>query len=479
MSIKGDLIKGIGYTALSKYSGIVISFIVTAILSRLLAPSDFGTVAVASVIISFFSIIGDLGIAPAIIQNRELSKKDISALFMFTVWMAIIISFLFFISSGFIAKYYASPILDPIGKLLSLNLLFTTLNVIPNALLLKEKAFKFLAERNLIVQFLTGVIAVVTALNGAGIYALTINPVLSSMIIFFVTLHRHPQKVSLTLGIHSLKKVLSFSFFQFLFNLINFFNRNLDKLLIGKFMGMNTLGYYEKSYRLMMLPLENITHVFTPVMHPIFSELQNDKTKLEYSYLRVVRVLALIGFPLSVFLFFTAKELILLIFGQQWELSVPVFRILSLTVGIQIVLSSSGSIFQSAGDTKSLFICGLFSAFTNITGLLIAIFVFKSLNAVAWGIFITFGINFIQAYLQMYFVTFKLKINSFLRQFTHPLLLSGILFVVFLIYADNIKIDNLLLSFLVYSLIFMIISASYLLLTKQYGFVKKWKDLKE
>jgi O-antigen/teichoic acid export membrane protein len=162
--------------------------------------------------------------------------------------------------------------------------------------------------------------------------------------------------------LYVLRQIFSYSAYQFLFNIINYFSRNLDKLLIGKYMGMSPLGYYEKSYRLMMLPLQNITQVITPVMHPIFSDYQNDLERLASGYERIVRFLAFIGLPLSVLLYFTASEVTLIIFGDQWIPSIPIFQILTLSVGIQIILSSSGSIFQAAGDTKSLFVCGLFSS---------------------------------------------------------------------------------------------------------------------
>lgn len=475
MTLKKLLISGILYTGISKYAGILISLIITAILSRLLSPNDFGIVAVATVIITFFSIFSDLGIAPAIVQNRDLDNKDLSNLFSFTVWMSLGISLLFFLSSGFIASYYDSPELAIICKVLSLSLFFNTVNIVPNALLYKEKAFKFLAKRSIVVQSLTGVVAVFAALYGLGIYALLINPVLSAIFIFVITFHRYPLPFHWTLGLRSLNKIFSYSLYQFLFNVINYFSRNLDKLLIGKFMGMNLLGYYEKSYRLMMLPLQNITHVITPVMHPIFSDYQDDIKFLESNYLKIVRLLAFIGFPLSVFLYFSAQELMLIIFGNQWEASVPVFRILALTVGIQIVLSTSGSIFQAAGDTKSLFICGVFSAFTNVSGMLIGIFLFKSLNAVAWSILITFTINFIQAYIQMYYVTFRLPIKSFMKMFVSPLLLTLTVFLIFKLYSHFFQIENLLLSFIIYSFLFMIIFGSYIQFTNEYDIIKKLK----
>lgn len=227
----------------------------------------------------------------------------------------------------------------------------------------------------------------------------------------------------------------------------------------------------------MMLPLQNITHVITPVMHPLFSDFQNDLDKLESSYRKVVRLLAFIGFPLSIFLLFTSRELILLIFGMQWEASVPVFRILSLTVGTQIILSTSGSIFQAANDTKSLFICGVFSALMNVGGMLIGLFVFKSLNAVAWSILITFSINLMQAYIQMYYVTFKLPIKPFLRMFVSPFILSVAVFLVFILYSSFVHIENLMISFTIKGLLFFIIYGSYVQLTKEYDIIKKLKGI--
>ena len=477
MALKKILISGILYIGISKYIGILISLVITAILSRLLSPVDFGIVAIATVIITFFSIFSDLGIAPAIIQNKELNKEDLSNLFAFTVWLSVGISLSFFLVSGVLSRYYSSPILSPICRILSLSLLFNTINIVPNALLYKDKAFKFLAQRSIIVQSIAGIIAVFAALYGAGIYALLINPVLSAIIIFMITFRRYPQRFYWTFGLSSLKKIFSFSAYQFLFNLINYFSRNLDKLLIGKYMGMNLLGYYEKSYRLMMLPLQNITHVITPVMHPVFSDFQNDLNKLESSYLKVIRLLAFIGLPLSVYLFFTAKELILLIFGIQWEASVPVFRILSLTVGIQIILSTSGSIFQATGDTKSLFITGLFSTTLNVIGILIGIFIFKTLEAVAWGILISFSINFVQCYLQMYLVTFKMKMDQFFKILMSPLILSILLFIILFFYSTYLSSNNLILSLIIKSILSLIVWGLYVRTTKTFDIMKKMSSL--
>ena len=190
---------------------------------------------------------------------------------------------------------------------------------------------------------------------------------------------------------------------------------------------MQQLGYYDKSYRLMMLPLGTITNVITPVMHPVFSDLQNNLQKLSDNYVKIVRILAYIGFPLSAFLHFGAREIMLLVFGSQWEASVPAFQILALSVGVQIVLSTSGSIFQAANATRIMFLSGVYSTILNVTGILIGIFVFGSIEAIAWCICTTFTINFVLNYYLMYYITFRFSWRPFWRQLVRPLLLTAIL----------------------------------------------------
>lgn len=121
-SIKQQMLSGVFYTAIARYSGIVISLIITAILARLLSPDDFGIVAVATVIINFFGIFANIGIPAAIIQNKELTNKDMNSIYMFTIWIGGILSVLFFLSSWGIATFYQDNRLVLICQLLSICL---------------------------------------------------------------------------------------------------------------------------------------------------------------------------------------------------------------------------------------------------------------------------------------------------------------------------------------------------------------------
>ena len=476
-SIKQQIFSGVFYTAIAKYSGIFISLIVTAVLARMLSPDDFGVVAVATVIINFFNIFTNIGFSSAIIQNKELTKRDLSNIYIFTVWLGIILGVLFFLSSWIIANYYQNTQLIFICQLLSVSLFFSAAAMVPNTLFYRDKDFKFIAYRTFFIQITVGMLSVAVALCGGGLYALTIQPILSSLLLYLISLKKYPQKFRFTSGIVSVKKIWNYSVYQFLFNIVNYFTRNLDKLLIGKYMGMSPLGYYEKSYRLMMLPLQNITFVITPVMHPVLSDYQNDMGKLGNAHERIVRLLAFIGFPLSILLSFCSDELILLFFGNQWLPSIPVFRILSLTVGIQLILSSSGSFYQAGNDTRGMFICGVFSATASVVSILIGIFYFRSLEATAWSILISFLLGFVQCYWQMYRVTFRRNLRPFVRQLISPLAVSGLMVLALIPVQYAMEGMNIFVTIIAKGIVSFIIFGGYIQATHEFDIIGKVRGM--
>lgn len=468
-TVHRQLASGVFYTSIAKYAGIVVTLVVTGVLSRLFTPEEFGVINIATVAIAFFAIFSDLGIGPAIIQHKHLDRGDLDSIFSLTIWSGAVMALLFFAASGPITSFYGgSPELRDVLRILAVNLFFAAANIVPNGLILKDKRFRFVAMRSLAVQIVGGAAAIGAAYAGMGIYALTINPVFSSLMLFVINYRQNPLRLYLRPHMEAVRKVFSFSAYQFSFQLLNYFSRNLDKLLMGRYLSLSQLGYYDKSYRLMMLPLQNIAFVVSPVMHPIFSELQDDLHKLSESYRKVVRLLALIGLPLSAVLWFTASELVLIIFGDQWQPSIPVFRILALSVGIQIVMSTSGAIFQAANATRMLFICGLFSATLNTVAICTGIFAFGTSEAVAWCICGSFAINFIQCYHALFCLTLRAGWGAFWRSLLSPLLLTAIICLPLAAIEWLFPPMPLLLSLMVKGATALVVWLLYIQLTGEY-----------
>lgn len=433
MSIKKDLANGVLYTSIAKYSNIIIGLVIASVLARLLTPADFGVVGIATVLITFFNLIGDIGIGPAIIQRQNLTNDDLKSIHSLTIYVGLLLGGIFFLVAPLIAKFYEDNTLITVCQLLSLDIFFTCCNIVPLNLQYKHKKFKAVAIVTLSVRITTGIASIIYAFKGGGVYALVLSSLLSTFLLALIYNSIAKIPFSFVIQRESINKIKSFSIFQFLFNLINYFSRNLDKLLIGRYIGMSQLGYYDKSYRLMMMPLQNITFVITPVLLPIFSELQADQSNISKKYLKLLNGLSCISFPLAALLFFCGKELMLLIFGSQWGPAVLPFKILSFTVAFQILTSTSGSIYQAVNATKQLFISGCWGAFFMVSSFIITIWGWHTVEAVCYGYLVAQIANTIQTF-YLLFRTVKQPIFSLIKILVKPFVIScilwGLLFVV-------------------------------------------------
>lgn len=414
-------------SAASKYSAIFLNLVFTAILARILSPEDYGIVAVTAVFTTFFSLFADMGIGAGIIQNKELSRNDVDGIFTFSVKTALVLSFIFALFSYPLSLFYRNPAYVPIGLLLSASLFFNTLNIVPNALLLKEKRFLSIGLRTVFICVLSGIAGIVLALYGMKYYALVWQALFNAFFIFLWNFISTRPRVVRTPGASGIGKIKGYSSFVFGFNIINYFARNSDNLTISRFLGTASLGYYDKAYKLMCYPVQNLTHVITPVLHPILSEHQNDKTYIYERYMRIVKILSLLGAFITAFCFFAGDEIILLLFGKKWAASVPCFKFMSVSIWAQMITSSSGSIFQSLGDTKRMFIVGLANSVLTVCSIVLGIMK-SDINAVARNVGIVYNLHFFTTYITLIHFSFGMSFRMFLASFVPDFVTMGALF---------------------------------------------------
>lgn len=458
-SVGREIASGTIYNALAKYAGVIINLVVSAVLARILTPDDFGVVALTTVFITFFDLLGNMGFGPAIIQNKNLDNKDLASIFNFTIIIAIAFATVCFLISYKISIYYDNHALINIMKILSLQVFFSIINVVPYSLILKDKRFKFVSISTVSCNTFYGFVAVLAAIGGLGIYSLLITPVFSVFTLFIIYLIKS-QKIYGSflfplLSLKSIKKVLSFSIYQFLFNIVNYFSRNLDKLLLGKHFSMSDLGYYEKSYRVMQLPISNISSVLSPTIQPVLSNYQNDTQRLSYYISSIIKLLAFIGAAITPFCFFASSEIILIIFGDQWYPSIPIFQILSLSIFAQVIDSASGGILQSANAPKVLFLSGIICALLNVLAIVIGVYYFHSLTWIAILLDISFVANLIIDIGFIYNVALNSSFSIIFDIFKHPVIIAVIEFVTLSI-LSIFDIGSIWLSFSIKLLIVIV-----------------------
>ena len=468
-NIKKELLNGVFWSALEKYSGLVINLIITMILARLLTPQEFGVVAIATVIISFLQLFCTMGIGPAIIYQNDLSQKEIDSIFSFALAVGIVLSLLFFLTSKQIASFYGDDQLRPVCRILSIQLLFASANMVPNALMAKYKLFKNIAKRTITLQIICGIASVIAAYFGAGVYALLIAPVFTSIGIFVWNRYYFKVRIDWRLNLDPVKRICSFSLYQFLFEFVNYFSRNLDKLIIGKYLSVTELGFYEKSYRLMQQPLQYLTGVLNPVLQPVLNSYQNDLNELAKKYIKLISFVAMISFPVGISIYGLSGEIVLLLFGERWKASIPVLQILSLSLPLQMIQATSGAIFLVANATKAQFWVGIRNTLTTVAGFIIAIIVYRTMESVAWAWNITLLVNFIITFYILFNIVLKYNVINLYKVIIAPMITLLLIYIIILFTTPFLVKIGILYSFVIKIILYSITTIIIIQLTGQYN----------
>lgn len=395
--------KALGIQFASKYANVLVQLLLTAVLARLLSPDEFGLVAIVTVFTSFFSIVADMGLAPAIVQFKDLDEDDLSGLLTFSALLGTVIACAFCAFAYFISWLYAEPELVPLCQLASVSILFSAANMVPNGLLLREKRFVAIGARLLVTTVVSGVVAVYLAFAGFGPYAIVAQSVVLSAGIFFWSLVASRVRVGNVHFLGPLRRVLSYSLYQTGFSVVNYFSRNLDNILIGKMLGTTSLGFYDKAYKLTTYPISFLASIVGSVLQPFLSKYQDDPEGMTEKWLSVAKALSLVAAPVAAMFFCAPEEVTLLFFGDQWTDSVPLFQVLSVSVYFQVVNNPSGAIFQSAGHTDYMFAHSL-AATGMTTVLLLAGLATGSVMIAAAGISLAYCLHTISL---MYFLLHK------------------------------------------------------------------------
>lgn len=466
-SFKKEFLSGVFYTSIAKYIGLFVSLLITFILARLLTPEDFGVIAIAYMIINFINLLTDFGFGPAIVQI-ELDDRDIGSLFSLTTIVGAIAGLIVFFVATPISIYYANDALVGIVRILALNVLFASLNTVPYALLLKAKRFKSIAIRTLITQIGAGIIAVTLAYFGYGVYSLAVQSIIGVILGFAFNYYCAPIKVGIPVYKNTVRKVFSFSIYQFLASVFQFFTKDIDKPIVGRFFNMQLLGYYEKSYRLMQLPVGNLSSVFAPVMQPVFRDFRDNMIEMKNKYGKLLEYMSIVSFPLSVFLFFEASDLILLCYGKQWINAIEPFRMLSFSVGFQILLMTTGPLCQSCGKVKVMFINNLVEFVIVIASLLVGIY-FESIRTVAIAISIGILVRFIYVFAVVQYIVLNTSIFSYIKHFAHGFIVSFLcavpMFITNTLWICDKSLFRLIISTLIFVMIILISMSHYKLIS--------------
>lgn len=364
--LKGRSVRGGAVTMAAQASKFILQMGSTVVLARLLVPEDYGLIGMVTVIINFAGLFKDLGLSTATIQKAEINHKQVSTLFWINFAISCATALVVAALSPVVAWFYKEPRLTGITLVLASNFIFGGLTVQHQALLRRQMSFTSLAKIEIISILFGVLIGIIFAWYGAGYWSLVFMQLamaIANAVGVWVACGWRPGAPLRRSGIRSM---LAFGGNLTGFNIVNYFSRNLDNVLIGQFRGPQELGLYAQAYKLVLLPIQQINTPIRSVALPALSSLQNEPQKYSKFYYKVILSISTLGMPMFGFLLASADKVILTLLGKQWLGAVPIFQFLmpatfNATIGIGM-----GLVYQSLGMVDRQLRWGIVSSIVNV-----------------------------------------------------------------------------------------------------------------
>ncbi|WP_419224974.1 lipopolysaccharide biosynthesis protein [Acinetobacter sp. A2] len=352
---------------------IIIQITSIIVLSRLLTPTDFGLIAMVTAITAFMGIFRDMGLSTAVIQKKNLVFDQINTLFWLNVAIGLGLTGLTAALSPYIADFYSRPELEPVVVLLSTTFFIASLGAQHAALMQRDLNLKPKVIADVLGAIFTLVISITMAYYGYGFWSLawgTVIGVLVTTLLYFKGSSFVPKRPKIVKGTRDL---INFGANVTLFELLNYFHRNLDNILIGRVWGPLVLGLYTRAYQLMMLPISSLREPINAIALPVLSRLQDQPELYKSYYKNIATLLAFLSMPLMAYLVVNAENIIYIALGKGWEDVVPIFILLGISGFIQAVASLRGLVLLSLGLSQQYILWGMVNTLAVSVGFLIGI----------------------------------------------------------------------------------------------------------
>lgn len=376
MSLRKEGTSAIAWSLIEKFLKRGVQFVLSIFLARMLTPSDFGIVAMASIFVSWAEVFSDFGMGQAIIQKKDVSETQTSTVFWINLMMGVLIAIVFLLIAPWAAKFYDAPMVAWVVRIAGLTFIIQALNVVQSSLFRKSLNYKVGTIASFLSSTLSGVVGIVLAYLGFGVWALLVQSVLSASITTFYFWFKSKWRP---------QRVFNFSETRPLFNkgvgfmgqgLVSNVFSSLDSMVIGKLFSSASLGLFSRGKTLALMPGNTLLTPVTRPLFPIFAKINNDTPRLNELYLKTVYMLNWASTFICGLFVVASFEIITILYGNQWAEAADYLLLFSLIIPLNANNVAITSVWKATGNVKTLvkitFIERLF-AFIALCGLLFSI----------------------------------------------------------------------------------------------------------
>lgn len=350
-NFRSVFINGLRWSALKRFGQAFLSIIVTIIMARLLNPSDFGLVAMATVFTGISNVFTELGTGEALIRKKNPTNDFISSIFWLNTGLAFFVCLILAAIASSVADLYGQDIVEILIYVLSIEILLSGINRVSHALLEKNMRFKAIAFAQITSQICGASIGITMAFLGYGLWSLVFLGISSQLIYTIIVNIALRWRPSVTFNFNHIKSIFSFSSYLTLVKILDHIQRRSEIFIVAYLMGSHLGGVYSQSHTLLRKPVKLISGFMAPVLFSTMSSLSENIERIQSLYLKSIQSFAMIYIPISIILILYSEPFVLFILGEKWfEMAeiMPVFGFMLLFASMHkcntIALKSVGRV---------------------------------------------------------------------------------------------------------------------------------------
>lgn len=348
-SLKQATTKGLFWSSVERFSNQGVQFVFSIILARLLSPSDYGIIAMVTIFFAVAQSFVDSGFSNALVRKTDRVEEDLSTCFYFNIGVGIIAYIVLFLIAPLVANFYNQPILSPIIRITGLGVILNSLCVVQQALFTIKIDFKSQAKITLSATVISGIVGILLAYQGYGIWALVWQGVVSSIVRMGLLWLMSKWRPRTGFSKSSFNYLFGYGSKLLASGLLDTIYNNIYPIVIGKFYTPAQLGNYSRALGWAQLPSANITSILQRVTFPVLSTIQDDTLRLQNSYRRLLKLSAFIVFPLMTGLAAIASPLVRVVLTAKWDGCVLYLQILCFALMLYPIHAINLNLLQVKG----------------------------------------------------------------------------------------------------------------------------------
>lgn len=325
------------------------SWVITIVVARILVPEDYGLMALATIVIGYVEFFSELGLGAAIVQRTTVTRMELSSNFWFSVAVGAGISVVGFVLAYPTAWIFDEPRVVPITQLMATLFLIGAMMNVPFNLLVRECRFKEIGALQLVAALISSGSTLLMALAGYGVWALAWGTVILRCVTVCLVFLVSKWSPDFYFSFSEVRSYLRFGLNIAGTNILYYALKTVDKWIVGRMLGVESLGYYTLAMELAAIPSDKVITLIKQVAFPVFSRLEGHTDEPGYVYLALVKYISLMIWPVLLGGVFFGEEIILLALGEKWAPLIFVFEMFCL-FHLVIALTSMNAVINNAQD---------------------------------------------------------------------------------------------------------------------------------